>query len=254
MHQSDPRAEQQPFADVVGDEDHTLAEPPLEGAELALQLHAGDRVQGAEGLVQKQERRIRGERPGHAHTLALAAGQLMRIPRRELARIQSHEIEQLAHALCRTSGRPPLEPGHEADVPLHGEVREQPDLLDHVPNAAPEPGHGEIGRPLAGEVHLARRRLEQAVDELQRGGLPGAAPPEQHERLAGADREGEIVHQHAAGAGIREGIAKPSHLQGRGHANPARTIRKRPSRLRLCQRAASPASERIRRKVSGAYL
>src|SRR5207247_3541493 len=136
---------------------------------------------------------------------------------------------------------------------------EQPDLLDHVPYPAPQPGHRKIGRPLAGHAHLSLRRLEQAVDELERGGLARAAPPEQHERLAGADGEGDIVHEHtvccrAPGPGLRDGIAKPSHLQRGRHDNSASTIRNRPSSLRPCQRAASPASDRIRRKVSGAYL
>src|SRR5213595_2787801 len=60
QHEPDAGAEQQPLTHVVRHKDHALAEPPLERRELALQLHPGNRVERAEGLVQEQERRVGG--------------------------------------------------------------------------------------------------------------------------------------------------------------------------------------------------
>src|SRR5207253_6907439 len=50
-HEPDARPEHQPFAHVVRDEHHRLAEALLQGLKLALQLHARNRVQRAERLV-----------------------------------------------------------------------------------------------------------------------------------------------------------------------------------------------------------
>src|SRR5439155_14443476 len=112
---------------------------------------------------------------------------------------------------------------------------------------------------LARDPHLAGGRLEQAVDELERSGLPGAAAAQQHQRLPGADGKGDIVHKETSVSRFpfplsRQSIAEPLHLEGFRHAGEARTMRNRSSSLRPCQRAASPVSERIRRNVSAAYL
>ena len=48
----------------------------LQSQELVLQPLAHHRVDGAEGLVHQQHRRVGGERAGDADPLALAAGEL----------------------------------------------------------------------------------------------------------------------------------------------------------------------------------
>src|SRR5207247_3512560 len=104
---------------------------------------------------------------------------------------------------------------------------------------------------LARDLYVAGSRLEQAIDELESRGLPGAAAAQQHQRLPAADGEGDVPHE---GALSRQFIAEPTHFQRRDQRGEARTMRKRSSSLRPCQRAVSPASERIRRNVSAAYL
>ena len=87
------------LVDVVGDEHDRLAQRLLQAQELVLQLRARDRVDRAERLVHQHDRRIGGEGAGDADALALAAGELARIPIAVLARRQSDEGEQLVDAV-----------------------------------------------------------------------------------------------------------------------------------------------------------
>ncbi len=74
FEQSDARAEHEGFGNIVGDENHGLFQFLLERLELPLNLAPGDRIEGAERLVEQDHRRIGGERPRHADALALPAG------------------------------------------------------------------------------------------------------------------------------------------------------------------------------------
>ena len=47
--------------------------------ELPVELQAGEGVEGAEGLVEEDDRRIGGEGPGEGDALALASGELGRV-------------------------------------------------------------------------------------------------------------------------------------------------------------------------------
>lgn len=71
-------AEKKGFADVVGDEDDGFVEAAGEGAEFALKFGAGDGIEGAEGLVHQENRRIGSKSTGDTDTLALTAGELAR--------------------------------------------------------------------------------------------------------------------------------------------------------------------------------
>ena len=116
----------------------------LEVEQLVLQAGAHDRVDRAERLVHQQDRRVGGQRPGHADPLLLAARQLGRV----------------ARAAARGRGRPgpparrraprsgalsqPSRSGHRGDVLGDGAVGEEADALDDVADAAPQlvPGPG----------------------------------------------------------------------------------------------------------------
>ena len=65
--------------DVVGDEDRGELPPLPELQHQGLELHARQRVHGAEGLVEQQHLRIGGKRPRDGDTLLHAAGELPRI-------------------------------------------------------------------------------------------------------------------------------------------------------------------------------
>ena len=110
----------------------------LEPQELVLEPVADDRVDGAERLVHEHDRRVRGERPGDADALPLAAGELAREAVAVLRRIEADEAEQLLGALLLAFLRPAQQARHGRHVLADRLVREQADLLDHVADAPAE--------------------------------------------------------------------------------------------------------------------
>ena len=110
-----------------------------------MQLDARQRIERAKGLVHQQHRRIDGEGARDADALALPARQLVGPPRREFMRRESDELEQLGDSRLDARGRPRFEPRHNRHVVGDRHVRKQPDVLQHVSDAPPQPD----GLPLA---------------------------------------------------------------------------------------------------------
>ena len=116
------------------------------------------RVSGSsapKGLVHQQNRRIGGERARHSHSLALAAGKLVRIAPQELRRIEADERQQFLHARADALRRPAFEARHQRDVLLDGVVRKQPGLLNHVADVAAQRDRVPVERRAAFDEHLA---------------------------------------------------------------------------------------------------
>src|SRR5438552_3699967 len=149
---------------------------------------------------------------------------------------------------------------HEPDAAA--EQQALPHVVGHEDHAFPEPPLER--RELALQLHPGDRverteGLVQPIDELERGSLPGPAPAQQDERLSRAHGERHVPHEGPALSPLplspsRQVVAQTLDLERLRHAGETSTMRNRWSSLRPCQRAASPASERIRRKVSAAYL
>ncbi len=74
----------------------------LQPQHLGLQFLADHRVDGGERLVHQQDRRVRGQRPGHADALLLPTGELGRVALPELG-VQPHPLQ---HLVGRADGRP----------------------------------------------------------------------------------------------------------------------------------------------------
>jgi len=88
----------------VGDEDDGLGEAAREGAEFALKLGAGDRIERAEGLVHQENGRVGGEGASDADALALTAGKLVRPSRGELGGIEPTRVRSsLTRELVRAA-------------------------------------------------------------------------------------------------------------------------------------------------------
>ena len=92
-------AELDRLVDVVGDEHDRLAQFALQPQDLVLQLLAHHRVDGAERLVHQQDRRVGGQRPGHADALLLAARQLGRVAVGQLG-VQPDAFQHARARLC----------------------------------------------------------------------------------------------------------------------------------------------------------
>ena len=93
-HHRDPVAHLDRLVDVVGDEEDGLADLRLQAEELVLQALAVDRVDRAEGLVHQHHQRVRGQRPGDADALLLAAGELGGVAVAELG-VEPDQLQQL---------------------------------------------------------------------------------------------------------------------------------------------------------------
>ena len=165
----------------------------LDAAELLLQLAARDRIERAERLVHQQHRRIGGQRAGHADALPLSAGQLVGPAARIRLGREADQLEQLAHARGDAVVRPPLQPRHDGDVVGDRQVRKEADLLNHVADGSAKADRIPLARVPALHAHVAGVGQEQSIDQLEDGRLAGAARADERERLAGADRQRDVV-------------------------------------------------------------
>ncbi len=75
-HHQHPIREQHRFINVVGDHDDGGIELLLDMHHRVLEVGAGQRIQGAEGLIKQQHFRLHRQRPGDTHPLLHAAGDL----------------------------------------------------------------------------------------------------------------------------------------------------------------------------------
>ncbi len=97
--------------------------------ELALHLAAQGHVEGAQRLVEQQDRRLDDQCAGQRHALPLAAGELV-----DATRAEAREPDQ---GQCRLDLRRALGPRHaphgqtEADIAGDRQVREQGIVLEH---------------------------------------------------------------------------------------------------------------------------
>src|ERR1700760_4235242 len=170
------------FFHVVGDQDHGLVQLGLEPDQLVLQGVADDGVDRAERLVHEQHRRVRGQGPGHADALLLAAGQLVGVAPGHVL-VQADQVHQLAGPVPGLGLVPALEQRDGGDVVLDRAVREQPGLLDDVADAPPQPGGLGGGDVRAVEHDPALGRIDQPVDHAQAGGLAAATRADQDHGL-----------------------------------------------------------------------
>src|SRR5213078_2854271 len=109
----------------------------VQAAQLLLQAVARDRVERAERLVHQEQRWVGRERAREADTLPLATGELRRVALR-VGRFEADELEQLGDARANPALVPAEQARHGRDVVADGHVREEPDLLDHVADPAPQ--------------------------------------------------------------------------------------------------------------------
>jgi hypothetical protein len=167
----DPIGQPHRLVEVVGHEHHRRAELALDPPQLGLQVGPGHRIKGAERLVHQQHRRIGRQRPGHAHPLLLAAGELVGVAAPERRRVEVHQRQELVDPGPDAGLRPAQQLRDGADVGGDVLVGEEADLLDHVADGAAQLHRRPAGHVLAGDRDAAARRFHQPVDHPQRGRL-----------------------------------------------------------------------------------
>ena len=206
LHDRDSVAEEQGFDHVVGDEDSGHAELPAELLKRLLEPIAGQGIQGAEGLIEQEDLRLRGQCPRDPHSLALATRELVRPTRDELGRLQLEQGEQLAYSRLLLAGAPGEQVEGDGHILPDGHVREEADLLEAVPDAAPQLEPLQGSRIRSGNSDRAGRGLDEPVDQLQRGGLAASRASQQHEKLSTRDLQREVLNREGRTVGFGEAI------------------------------------------------
>src|SRR3546814_7740709 len=107
---------------------------------------------------------------------------------------RSDQVEQLIDPSSHAVALPSEQPGDGGHVVSDGEVREQPDLLDDVADAAPQLHRVEGQHVLVVEVDVPRGRLDEAVHHPHGGGL--AAP-------GGTDQDADLAVGHLKAEAVR---------------------------------------------------
>ena len=210
LEQHNSRSQQQRFSKIVRHKDDRLPQLPGERREFALQFRSRHRIKCAERLVHQQNGRIGRQSPGDPHALALSARKLTRPPSAKLLRVEAHEPQQLRYARFDLPTRPALQRRHQPHVFCHREVREQPRLLNHIPDAAPQLDAVPIGGRFLVYENFSLRWNEKPVGEFQEGSLSASTASQQNQGLSGGDLQRDIRNNfpHRAAAGTETYILK----------------------------------------------
>lgn len=128
LEDDEPVREDQSLEGVVGDDEAGAGEVGEVVLELALHVEAGAGVECRERLVEEQDVRVAGERPGQGDPLGLSAGQPVGAPAGQLGEPQP--VQPGPGRLARRRPAPPADPRPEGDVVEDAEVREEAVVLE----------------------------------------------------------------------------------------------------------------------------
>jgi hypothetical protein len=185
----------------VGHVDEGDPDRLLERLQLDLEGLAQLGVEGAQGLVQQQHRRVEDQRPGQRDPLLLAAGQLGRPP--PLQPLQLDQDQGLGDPPLGLGLAHVLEAQPEGDVVGHVQEREQGVALEHrVDLALVRRGAGHVD-PVEQDAPLGG--LLEPGDQPQGGRLAAARRAEQGEELAAGHVQVDAVH----GGDVLEPLDQP---------------------------------------------
>ncbi len=143
----------------------------LQPQELILEPSAIDGVDRPERLVHQHQWRVRGKGTRDADALALPTGELRGIPLADLVGIHPDQVQKLGHSLGNAALAPAQQPGDSRDVLRHGLMREQADLLDHIPNLPAELVRLPAEHAPSSQQDVAARQRKHPVDQPHRGCL-----------------------------------------------------------------------------------
>ena len=158
-------------------------------------LHGSGRVEGAGGLVGKENLRVVDEGAGNGHALHLAAGKLARALVHVLA--QADALQGLLGATLALGAADAREREGQLDVLQDGLVRDEVVALEHEANAVVA-----VGVPVAVLVALGRDAIDdqvagvkvvKAADDVQRRGLARAGRAQDGNELVVPEGQAHVV-------------------------------------------------------------
>jgi hypothetical protein len=183
---------------VVGDEHRGDAEVALQPHDRRAHLHAQLRVEVGERLVEEEQTGPPDHRPPHRHTLALTAGQPAGSPIEHV--VDMEQLGDLADPACDLVVPHARHLQREAEVLGHGHVRIERSALEGHREVTPL--RRQVGHVVTVDDDLPRRRLLQAGDHPQQGGLAAPRRSDHHDELAVGHREVDPGDRELVGAGV----------------------------------------------------
>src|SRR5438445_7610832 len=179
--------------DVRGKEDGAALVPELE--DQIAHVLASDGVEAAHRLVQDRDPRVADQRLRESQPLHHALGEFPDGPIR--AARQTDAFEHLRRPLAGIRARQSTEAAGEHQILVSAQELVERGVFRQVPELTPG---GDGSHALACDEGVARCRLHESEQHLQRGGLARAVRPEKAEDLARAHFERQILHRtHPAG-------------------------------------------------------
>jgi hypothetical protein len=165
-----------------------------------LGAHAGTQlgVQVGQRLVEQEDGRVAHHGAAQRNTLALAAGQSLRLAVQQVLDLE--DLGGFVHAAVDLVLRGLAQLEAERHVLVHGHVRIQRVVLEHHGDVAVL--RGNVVHQLVADVQLALGDLLQAGDHAQRGGLAAAGGADEDDEFLIGDLQVEIGHSRSRGARI----------------------------------------------------
>ena len=194
----------------MGHEHDGFAHFALDPQKLVLQALSGNPVDGTEGLIHQQHRRIGAQRPGYPDPLPLSAGELVRVAVCESARVEADQLEQLADPARDPTLVPTQQARDGRDVVGNREMREEADVLDHV--AHPQPQRHGVGMShiLVIVQDAPAARLDEPVDHFQGRRLAAARGADKHGELPGVELDRQVPHRQLRPVPLAD-LFQPNH-------------------------------------------
>ena len=215
---SQPTPEHAGFSHIVRHDDDRGPKLRLDAYELLPNLGPGDRIEGSKRFIHEYNRRVDGERTSDAYALSLAARQLARPPPGEDVWWKTDKMQQLMSPRSAACGRPLLEPGNNGNVFLNRHMGKEADILNDVTDAPPQLNRVPVSRVAPFDHDRARGWHEEAIDQLEDGGLANAASTDNGQDFSRFDREREAVQYRRA-----VGVSKADVFEPHEHGLPDRS-------------------------------
>ena len=192
---------------IVRDQHRRDAELALHLADGAAQLLADLGVERTEGLIEQQHLGLVRQRARDRDALLLAAGELRRQPLIES--LERHQPQQLLAALAAGAGAHAAHAQGELDVLGDRHVAEQGVVLKHQADAALARGDVRDVAAVQGDAPVID--AGEPGDGAQQRALAAAARSQQHEELAVADVEGDVVDDRRAAVVLGDLVEDDGH-------------------------------------------
>lgn len=238
-HDDDAVAQFHRLGLIVRDVDRRHAEPAQERVHFPSKRIAQPCVERGERLVEQQHARLAGERAGERDALTLAARELA--DRFVGVGFEPHHREQFVHAAPRERCFDTRDLQPVAYICAHVEVGKERIALKHHADLAAldRQARDIVVAECNGAAGIGRF---EAGDDTQRGGLAATGRAEQHDRLAGGDRQIDRL-EHACRLKRFRALLQRDRNGGEFHGGGGEKRRQRaaPARLTRWPAASTPS-------------